>query len=84
MVHRTAHPLRRVREMLSSKATACRRSASLCKPGGPSATPATAPVVVIDQTHPSTLAEIWTPEFLFLPRTGLNEQIWGKVAPILE
>ena len=38
-------------------------------------------LVIIDETYPTTLAEMRRPEFLFPVQTGLEELMWGNVIP---
>ncbi len=38
-------------------------------------------LVIIDETYPTTLAEMRQPEFLFPVQTGLEELMWGNVIP---
>ena len=38
-------------------------------------------LVIIDETYPTTLAEMRQPEFLFPVQTGLEELMWGNIIP---
>ena len=37
--------------------------------------------MIIDETYPTTLAEMRQPEFLFPVQTGLEELMWGNIIP---
>ena len=50
-----------------------RESAAALKPGGW--------MVIVDETYPSTLAEMRQPEFKFPLMTGFEELLWGNVLP---
>ncbi|MBI1397293.1 MAG: methyltransferase domain-containing protein [Betaproteobacteria bacterium] len=38
-------------------------------------------MVIVDETYPSTLAEVRKPEFRFPLQTGIEELVWGNVLP---
>lgn len=41
-------------------------------------------LVIVDETHPSTLAETRLPEFRFPLQTALEEMVWGNRVPTRE